>query len=240
MGGCRWSSPYSGLHPSFTFPPVPTRSPLWLSALALVTLACGGKPAAPTPARTSAPPREPIKPLITSSLAGQQIAVVPITLVIATDTLARIAPLTDRVRALAWADSLIGEGFLARGPEVKWVLPPDLRKVARRAPTVAPDPDRMGQSLLRSPELKDIPDPLRSQLRSLMALVGGRFVMVPAALSFVPDTSGAIRAELSLVLADTRTGKVLWRTVAWGLGATPADALSAAMATVLPVGLGLQ
>ncbi len=219
---------------------MPTRSPLWLSALALVTLACGGKPAAPTPARTSAPPREPIKPLITSSLAGQEIAVVPITLVIATDTLPRIAPLNDRVRALAWADSLIGEGFLARGPEVKWVLPPDLRKVARRAPTVAPDPDRMGQSLLRTAELKDVPDPLRSQLRSLMALVGGRFVMVPAALSFVPDTSGAIRAELSLVLADTRTGKVLWRTVAWGLGTTPAAALTAAMATVLPVGLGLQ
>jgi len=98
----------------------------------------------------------------------------------------------------------------------------------------------MGQSLLRTAELKDVPDPLRSQLRSLMALVGGRFVMVPASLSFVPDTSGAIRAELSLVLADTRTGKVLWRTVGWGLGATPAAALSAAMATVLPVGLGLQ
>lgn len=219
---------------------MPNRSPLWLSALALVILACGGKPAAPTPARTSAPPREPIKPLVTSSLAGQQIAVVPITLVIGTDTLPRIAPLNDRVKALAWADSIIGEGFLARGPEVKWVLPADLRKVARRAPTVAPDPDRMGQSLLRTAELKDVPDPLRSQLRSLMALVGGRFVMVPASLSFVPDTSGAIRAELSLVLADTRTGKVLWRTVGWGLGATPAAALSAAMATVLPVGLGLQ
>lgn len=219
---------------------MPNRSPLWLSALTLVILACGGKPAAPTPARTSAPPREPIKPLVTSSLAGQQIAVVPITLVIGTDTLPRIAPLNDRVKALAWADSIIGEGFLARGPEVKWVLPADLRKVARRAPTVAPDPDRMGQSLLRTAELKDVPDPLRSQLRSLMALVGGRFVMVPASLSFVPDTSGAIRAELSLVLADTRTGKVLWRTVGWGLGATPAAALSAAMATVLPVGLGLQ
>jgi len=223
-----------------TIPPVPTRSLLWLSALALVTLACGGKPAAPTPARSSAAPREPIKPLITTGLAGQQIAVIPITLVIATDTLPRIAPLNDRLVALAWADSIVGEAFLARGPEVKWVLPPDLRKVARRAPTVAPDPDRMGQSLLRTPEIKDVPDPLRSQLRSLMALVGGRFVMVPAALSFVPDTSGQIRAEVSLVLADTRTGKIIWRTVAWGLGATPAQALTAAMATVLPVGLGLQ
>jgi hypothetical protein len=134
----------------------------------------------------------------------------------------------------------VGEAFLARGPEVKWVLPRELRKAARRAPTLALDPDRMGQSVLRSAELKDVPDPLRSNLRSLMALVGGRYVMVPAALSFEPDASGLIRAELSLALADTRTGKVFWRTVAWGLGATPTRALSAAMETVLPVGLGLQ
>lgn len=232
--------PYSGLRLTFSFPPVPTRSPLWLSALALVTLACGGPPATPAPARSSAPPREPIRPLVTTALAGQEIAVTPITLVIATDTLARIAPLTDRVATLAWADSIIGEAFLARGPEVKWVLPAALRKIARRAPTVAPDPDHMGQSVLRTPGIKDIPDPLRSQLRSLMALAGGRFVLVPAALSFLPDVSGQVRAEISLVLADTRTGKVFWRTVAWGLGATPARALTAAMETVLPVGLGLR
>ena len=217
---------------------MPTRSPLWLSALALLTLACGGKPAAPTPARSSAPPREPIKPLITTGMAGQEIALTPITLVVAMDTLGRITPLNNRVTALAWADSIVGEAFLGRSPEVKWVLPHELRKFARRAPTVAPDPDRMGQSLLRAPELKDVPDPLRSQLRSLMALVGGRFAMVPAALSFVPDTSGLVRAELSLVLADTRSGKIIWRTVGWGLGDTPARALSAAMAFVLPVGLG--
>jgi hypothetical protein len=208
--------------------------------LAVATLACGGKPATPTPANTSAPPREPIKPLITTSLAGQEIAVTPITLVIALDTLVRIAPLNDRVTALAWADSLVGEALLGRSPEVKWVLPHELRKIARRAPTVAPDPDRMGQAVLRSPELKEVPDPLRSQLRSMVAMVGGRFALVPAALSFVPDTSGVIRAELALVLADTRTGKVLWRTVAWGLGTTPLHALTAALATVLPVGLGLQ
>jgi hypothetical protein len=208
----------------------------------LAALACGGKSVAPPPApsRGSAPPREPIKPLVTSGVAGEQIAVVPITLVIATDTLTRIAPLGDRVTTLAWADSIIGESFLGRSPEVKWVLPADLRKIARRAPTVSPDPDRMGQALLRAPDLKEVPDPLRGHLRTLVALVGGRLVMVPSALSFVPDSSGLLRAELSLAMADTRTGKILWRTVAWGLGDTPARALTAAMATVLPVGLGLQ
>lgn len=221
---------------------MPTRSSLWLPLLALAALACGGHGSAPAPApaRGTAPPREPIKPLVTTAVAGEQIAVIPLTLAIATDTLTRLAPLGDRVATLTWADSTIGEALLGRSPEVKWVLPADLRKIARRAPTVSPDPDRMGQALLRQQDLKEVPDPLRNHLRSLVALVGGRLVLVPAALSFVPDASGLVRAELSLVLADTRTGKILWRTVAWGLGNTPARALTAAMETVLPVGLGLR
>jgi hypothetical protein len=238
----RWSNPtpFPDSAPLLTFPAVPTSSSRWLSILGLLTLACGGKPAAPAPAHGSPAPREPIKPLLTSSLAGQAIALTPITLIVATDSLAQLVPLNDRVVALAWADSIVDGVFLARGAEVKWVLPGELRKLARRAPTVAPDPDRMGQSLMRAQQIKDVPDPLRSEFRSLMALVGGRFIMIPAAISFVPDSSGAVRAELSLVMADTRTGRVVWRTLAWGLGGTPARALTVAMETVLPVGLGLR
>ena len=36
--------------------------------------------------------------------------------------------------ALLWADSLIGEAFTGLAPEVRWVLPAELRKVARRSP----------------------------------------------------------------------------------------------------------
>jgi hypothetical protein len=72
-----------------------------------------------------------------------------------------------------------------------------------------------------------------------MALVGGRVAMVPAALGFVRDTSGRVRAELSLVAADTRSGRVLWRSLAVGNGADPDHALQAALVGVLPVtGLG--
>ena len=77
----------------------------------------------------------------------------------------------------------------------------------------------MGQAMLRSPKLKDVPDPLRASLRNLMAVVGGRVAMVPAALGFTPDPAGRVRAELSLVAADTRPGKVLWRSLALGSGA---------------------
>ena len=208
-----------------------------LVVLALLVSGCGGNS---TPSTASPPPvvkYEPVKPLAASVFAGQAVAVTPITLVIATDSLSGIAPLNDHAATLAWADSMIAAALTTRAPEVKWVLPPELRRIARRAPTVAPDPDRMGQSIMRA-KMEEVPDPLRGYLRSLMALVGGRMVLVPAALNFLHEPDGQIGAELALSMADIRSGKVIWRTVAWAPGPTPARALSAALAAVFPVGLG--
>jgi hypothetical protein len=182
--------------------------------------------------------KAPTLPVPTQGLAGQDVALVPLTLV-ATDPAFQsdslFAPYRDRRATLTWADSVIGDAFVGRAPEVKWVLPPALRKIARRSPGIVGDPDQMGQAMLRAPRLKDVPDPLRSSLRSLMAVVGGRVAMVPAALGFSPDSTGRVRAELSLVAADTRSGKILWRSTARGIGPTPAAALAAALDGVLPL-----
>jgi hypothetical protein len=187
--------------------------------------------------------RAPVSlPVPTEALAGQNVALVPLTLVAADPGLqsdSLFAKYQDRRATLLWADSLIGDAFTGRAPEVRWVLPPALRKIARRSPGIVSDPDQMGQAILRVPTLRSVPDPLRASLRNLMALVGGRVAMVPAALGFVRDTSGRVRAELSLVAADTRSGRVLWRSVAVGNGADPDHALQAALVGVLPVtGLG--
>ena len=100
------------------------------------------------------------------SLAGQSIAVMPITWSWPTPRCESRHPLRALARpphgALHRADSLIGDAFVGRAPEVKWVLPPELRKMARRAPGIVDDPDQMGQAVLRSPKLHEIPDPLRS------------------------------------------------------------------------------
>jgi hypothetical protein len=53
-------------------------------------------------------------------------------------------------------------------------------------------------------------------------------------VTLLPD-AGLVRVEVTMVLTDTRLGKVLWRTVTWGLGATPAQAFTAAMDAVLPL-----
>jgi hypothetical protein len=193
--------------------------------------------AAPLHAQGKTAPPPPIRPLATSVLAGQTIAILPITLVVADPALESdsvYARYKDRRTALLRADSLVGEGFQARGPEVNWVLPPKLRKIARRAAGVVDDPDQMGQAILRSPSMVKVPDPLRSSIRSLVALAGGRLVLVPASLGFGPEPNGQIRADLTLVLADSRSGKVVWRTLAYGRGATPDQALNAAVAAALP------
>jgi hypothetical protein len=117
-------------------------------------------------------------------------------------------------------------------------LPPQLRKIARRSAGFVEDPDQMGQAVLRSPNLTKVPDPLRSSLRGLMALTEGRMALVPAALGFTPETGGQVRADLSLVLADSRSGKILWRSLASGRGHSPDQALNAAMAAVLPANAG--
>ena len=214
--------------------------PILAVMLALLSISCAA--GAQQPADSPAPlPGQTAAPVPVEGLAGQNVAVMPITLVAAdpalqSDTI--YAPYRDRRATLLWADSLIGEAFTGRAPEVRWVLPPELRKVARRSPGIVSDPDQMGQAMLRSPKMREVPDPLRSSLRNLMAVVGGRMVLVPASLGFGRQADGRLRADLSLVVADTRNGKVLWRSQAAGSGADPREALDAALAAVLPLDAG--
>jgi len=49
----------------------------------------------------------------------------------------------------------------------------------------------------------------------------------------IPDL--AETSDLTMVLADARSGKVVWRSVAYGRGASPDQAIKAAMASLLPV-----
>jgi hypothetical protein len=193
-----------------------------------------------SPPQQSPPqPLPPVTILPSGALSGKRVGVLPLTLLVADPTI-QSDPIYDEYRdrrsGLNRADSLIGEALVGRGPEVHWILPPELRKMARRAAGFVPDPDDMGQAVLRAPKLQDIPDPLRSSLRSLLAIADGRLALVPAALGFGPEPDGQVRAELSLVVGDARTGKVMWRSNAVGRGKTPDQALNAALAAVLPFG----
>jgi hypothetical protein len=185
-------------------------------------------------------PDKPPRQLATDGLAGESVALLPVTLALADAALrtdSGFIALGDHQHLLRWADSVIAEEFRGRSPEVTWLPAPRLRQLARRNPGMIPDPDQMGQAILRAPKLTKIPDPLRSSLRSLIAVTGGRYAMAPAALGFSRDSSGGLRADLALALADGRGGTVIWRSQSFGRGASPGEALAAAVDAVLP-GLG--
>jgi hypothetical protein len=196
----------------------------------LLAWGCGGRvegPQAPTP-------------LPTAGIAGAPVAVFPLTLIAAEESLGWTAALADRAHALRQADSLIGAYLTQRSPEVRWILPDELRRAAVRAPGVLPDPDRMGTALLRAANITRVPDPLWSQLRSLTGVVGDRYAAVPAALVFrpaAPEANAAQKrgtAELAFVLLDVRRGLIGWRTVAKGEGEDPWSALREALRTFAP------
>lgn len=196
-----------------------------------LAIACGGKPSAdqtPVPAPTS--------PLPTAGLAGQKVSLFPLTLVAAEDTLHWEALLADRRGTLGKADSVLAVLLRGRAPEVGWIMPDDLRRAARRSAGLAADPDQLGTAVLRAEQLVNVPDPLRSQLRTLGALGGGRYAVVPAALvyhrSAIPPHSPT--AELSIVLVDTRLARIEWRTVARGDGQDPWAALTRAVKALTP------
>lgn len=215
---------------------------MWGVVGATLVVACGGK-------KSDHPPEPaPTAPLPTAGLAGQQVSVLPLTLVAAEDTLHWEAVIADRRPTLDKCDSIIGSLLAGRSPEVTWVGPAELRRAARRAAGIAAEPDQMGTAFLRADAVIDVPDPLRYQLRTLVGLAGGRFALVPAGLVYriAPRPAGPVGAqhaaplpmvavaELSIVLIDTRVGKVGWRTVARGEGPDPWTSLTRAVESLTP------
>ena len=209
----------------------PLQAKYFLALLAV--LSCGGKKKANEPPTPQELP--PTAPLPTAGLAGQRVALTPLTLVAAEDTLHWDSIINDRRATLNKSDSIIESLLVARATEVTWVGPAELRRTAHRAAGVAADPDQMGTSFLRGERLIEVPDPLRYQLRTLVALAGGRYAMIPAGLVYRrrPGRTDAT-AELSIVMVDTRVGRVGWRTVARGDGDDPWSALTKAVKSLTP------
>lgn len=173
--------------------------------------------------------------LLTTGLAGQPVAVLPLTMILADPRVPGTRGSGARNTLAHWADSLLGDVLTERAGEVDWILPPALRSASRRAAGMIPSPDQMGQSVMRSSNLKEVPDPLRSYLRQLLGLAGGaRYAFIPAAMSLDPaGTNGdSLRISLSAVLTDGRLGRVVWRTLAQGQGEDAESALRAALATL--------
>ncbi len=174
--------------------------------------------------------------LATVGIAGQGVAIVPVNLLVIESSVEPGLFSTDRPATLRRVDSVLADDAAARAPDVNWISADELRRIARRSGGMMGNPDQMGQSVMRAWSMATVPDPLRSNLRKLLAAAGGwRYALIPASITFESDSAGALEARMAVVLADVRTGRVVWRSLARGSGDTPDEALKSAVATVFPV-----
>jgi hypothetical protein len=174
--------------------------------------------------------------LATPVLAGQSVPVLTLGGYSADSVLigdSVLAGWESRAAAITRFDGIFGAYLLDNAPDVKWVLPDALRKTARRAPGLVPDPDRMGHQVMASARIRRVPEPLASRLRQLVAYSDARHVLLPSSLSVARDSTG-VSVEVAAELVDARLGNVLWRTYATGKGRSPDAAVRAAIATMVP------
>ena len=188
-------------------------------------------------------PRRPSPSGADRALAGQSVAVMPLTLVVADPALSP-TPSTLPTRTTARRSSGPTRSSARRSPAGR---PRSLGAAARAprrwrgaAPGIVDDPDQMGQAVLRSPKITTVPDPLRSSLRNLMAWPDGRRAWCPPRSVSGREADGQIRADLTLVVADTRTRQgALARAVPRRQRRRPRAARSRPrIAAVLPLDVG--
>ena len=172
------------------------------------------------------------------ALAGQIVAVVPITFIGADSSVrgdSALAFYRNRVAGLRHFDSLFGDYLTSVLLETKWVLPDELRKINVRSSGYFPDPDLMGQGALRNPNIKKkVPEPLESKLRAISGVTNARVIVIPAGVVFNRDSTGMLTAAVSVVLADPRLGDIKYRTITTGKGVSADGALRAAFAIMVP------
>jgi len=208
--------------------PTPLRFRL-LCTLGVAVAACGKN----TP---PGPPPQPAEHSL-SGLAGQHIAVLPtysVRVMPGLDWAGAIGRLADAKTTL---DADILSAFDERGMRKTWIFPSDLQTAYKRNPTYATDPYELAEEPLRLPSLaldSRLPDPLATQLRTLIALhQDARYVLAPVELRFEKAGTGG-RGVLRLVLIDPRLSNVRWiGEVATDSVATFGPAISATLAAKL-------
>lgn len=113
-----------------------------------------------------------------------------------------------------------------------WALPSSIRRRVSRNPVVDVDPDRLAyQGLIEAPDSRDqIYEPLHGQLRTLAALFGTRYLILPVQLRVEPvsveepalascgEGQGWHRAVLIVALIDIRRSAVMWHGEVAGPG----------------------
>ena len=177
-----------------------------VTALFLATLACGCASSGSKEAQEPEPAGNPL-----SGLVGRQIVVLPAQLVSTAapggswDVQPQHAPL------LKLLDEEIETAFRKRGVRNNWTFAEELIHSANRNAGLAGNPLTLPVAGIRRVRAGDtpLPEPLASQIRTLVSLTSARFVIMP--LETRVDLSGGQRkGGLRILLIDARTARVTW------------------------------
>lgn len=161
------------------------------------------------PASVEAPTSAAAVPL--AAMAGRPVVVLPVQYVTFVDSVSGRQNSPLAVQYLASMDDSIASALADRGL-TSWTFARGITASARRNEGMTADPHALSaERFRRLVKAGDdaLPEPLGSQIRSLVALREARYVILPAALRIENRIVGG-RGSLLVYLIDTRTERVAW------------------------------
>lgn len=158
----------------------------------------------------TAAPKPQVHPL--AGIVGQALIIAPIQAV-------RFAPelgwtaLPGNSATAAALDTVLGQALSTRVGNQQWIYFDALTRSAANNPGYATNPRSLGITPLRAPRWKvgdRLPEPLATQLRTMIALQDARLVFLPVELRFDRTPAGLGRPVVHLVLVDPRASVIQW------------------------------
>jgi hypothetical protein len=145
-------------------------------------------------------------------MAGQEIVVLPVQYLSATDTLGWQQRIPNRAAFLASLDDQIEAALSARGLGRAWSFASEVERSSKLNSILMTDARSLSAEWLRGRLLPEqtVRDPLASQVRGLVGLKGQRYAVLPVELRLENRGVGMGVATLRLVLIDSRMAKILW------------------------------
>ncbi|NIP57229.1 MAG: hypothetical protein GWM92_13940 [Gemmatimonadetes bacterium] len=190
------------------------------AAVPILLVACGGR-------KTGAPPTAGHVQGAPPDLRGHSVMLLPV------QSAAGISSGLQPEAEIAFA-------LQERAPQVRWILPDELRSDLARAPALGVPLENLPVGVFLQAEVQRVGDPLYGHLRRIAGLSGADVALIPVAIRYRRDTPrrpGAV--EIAAALVSARTGHVFWFAVVDGRPgsgddpramASAADALARAVA----------
>jgi hypothetical protein len=181
---------------------------------------------------------------VLAAFATRRLMILPTHYLRMGDSLGWANQITDQTAYLSSLDDEVAFAFSDRGVKKVWVFPAAIDAIAKRNEAYAPDPHGFAAQWLRYPGPKrlpkQLPDPIASQLRTLVAMQeGGQLVFLPIELRFEPVPGGMECAVLRYAIFDAVRAKIIYMAdVASDPQSSFGPALAASLANHLADQLG--